>query len=62
LAAKTKHTTARQAAQIAKDAGVKQLVLGHFSSRYPDESLFAKEAEEIFKNVEIAQEGKSFEI
>jgi len=62
LAAKTKHSTARQAAQIAKDAGVKKLVLGHFSSRYPDETLFAKEAAEIFKNVDIAQEGKSFEI
>jgi len=62
LAAKTKHSTARQAAQIARDAGAKKLILGHFSSRYPDESLFAKEASEIFPNVEIAKEGKSFEI
>ncbi len=62
LAAKTKHSTARQAAQIAKDAGVKQLVLGHFSSRYPDESLFVKEAAEIFPNVQLAGEGKTFEV
>ena len=62
LAFKTKHTTARQAAQIAKDAKVKKLVLGHFSSRYPDETLFAKEASEIFENVDVAREGKSFEI
>ncbi len=62
LAAKTKHSTAKQAAQIAKDAGVKFLVLGHFSSRYPDESQFKKEAREIFQNVDIAEEGKSFEV
>lgn len=62
LATKTKHSTAKQAAQIAKDAGVKFLVLGHFSSRYPDESLFIKEASEIFDAVDIAREGKSFEI
>jgi len=62
LATKTKHSTAKQAARIAKDAEVKFLVLGHFSSRYPDESLFVKEASEIFESVDIAREGKSFEI
>ncbi len=62
LATKTKHSTAKQAAQIAKAAGVKKLVLGHFSSRYPDEQEFAKEASEIFENVSVAQEGKSFDI
>ncbi len=62
LAAKTKHSTAKQAAQIAKDAKVKFLVLGHFSSRYPDENAFKKEAMEIFENVDIAEEGKSFEV
>ncbi len=61
LAGKTKHSTAKQAAQIAREAGAKKLVLGHFSSRYPDETLFAKEAGEIFTNVAIAKEGKSFE-
>ena len=61
LAEKTKHSTAQQAAQIAKEAGVKHLVLGHFSSRYPDETAFAKEAKEIFDKVDIAQEGKIFE-
>ena len=62
LAEKTKHSTAKQAAKIAHDAGVKQLVLGHFSSRYPDETLFEKEASEIFPKVSIAQEGKTFEV
>ena len=62
LAAKTKHSTAKQAAHIAKDAEVKFLVIGHFSSRYPDESLFKKEASEVFQNVDIAEEGKYFNI
>ena len=62
LATKTKHSTARQAAKIALDAGVNKLVLGHFSSRYPNENLFIKEANEFFFNVDIAKEGKSFEI
>ncbi len=62
LAAKTKHSTAKQAAEIAKNAGVRQLVLGHFSSRYPDETLFEKEASEVFKPVTIAKEGAVIEI
>ena len=60
LATKTKHSTAKQAAQVAKDAEAKFLVVGHFSSRYPDENQFKKEASEIFENVDIAVEGKSF--
>ncbi len=62
LAAKTLHSTAKQAAEIAKQAQAKKLVLGHFSSRYPDENQFKIEAGEIFKNVALAKEGKSFEI
>jgi len=62
LAERTKHSTARQAAQIAKDAGVKKLVLGHFSSRYPQDELFLDEAKEVFENTDIAAEGKVFEI
>jgi ribonuclease Z len=62
LAKKTMHSTAEQAAEIAKKAQVKKLVLGHFSSRYPDENLFIKEAAPIFPNVDIAKEGKVFEI
>ena len=53
LASKTGHSTAKQAATIAKKANVKKLVLGHYSSRYKDISLFKKEAQEVFKNVSL---------
>lgn len=62
LARKTKHTTSKQAAQIAKDANVNQLILGHYSGRYKDISLFKKEAKEIFDKTELAEPGKYFSI
>lgn len=60
LAKKTKHSTSQQAAQIAKDANVHKLVIGHYSGRYKDISLFKKEATETFKNTELAEPGKVF--
>ena len=51
------HSTAKQAATVAKKANVKKLLLGHFSSMYEDVSDFQKEASEVFKNTECAQEG-----
>ena len=62
LARRTKHATSKQAAQIAKDAEVGQLIIGHYSGRYKDISLFQKEAKEIFENTELAEPGKIFEI
>ncbi len=62
LAEITKHATAQQAATIAKKAKVKKLLLGHYSSRYKDTSLFLKEAQTVFKNVELSEEGKVFSI
>ncbi|ARV13740.1 ribonuclease Z [Polaribacter sp. SA4-12] len=62
LAKKTKHATSKQAAQIAKDANVNQLVIGHYSGRYKDISLFKKEAQEIFENTELAEPGKVFTV
>jgi ribonuclease Z len=62
LAIKTRHSTAKQAAEIAKLSEVKQLILGHYSSRYSDISLFEKEAKEVFDNVDVAEAGKVFSI
>lgn len=60
LAPKTKHATAKQAATIAKLANIGTLILGHYSSRYPDLELFRKEAKTVFDTVELAQDGKVF--
>ena len=56
LASKTGHTTAYQAAQIAKAAKVKLLILGHFSNRYTDLSVFKEEAEKVYPNTIIPEE------
>ena len=61
LAKKTNHSTAKQAAQIAKDANVSRLILGHYSSRYNDLTSFQSEAGEIFDNVELAYDGYTLE-
>ena len=58
----TKHSTAKQAAKIALEAQVGQLILGHYSSRYDDLSLFEKEAKTIFDRVILGEAGKSVEI
>lgn len=62
LAQKTKHSTAAQAAKIAKLSEVKRLVLGHFSSRYRDKNRFLVEATPFFDLVELAADGKTFDI
>ncbi|MCH5241311.1 MAG: ribonuclease Z [Muribaculaceae bacterium] len=51
------HSTAKQAAMMAKSANVKQLLTGHYSSRYNDDTPFLKEAQEIFPNVILNKEG-----
>jgi len=58
LCAKTKHSTAKQAAHIAKKATVGTLILGHYSSRYRNLEDFKTEAQTVFDNVDIAQDGK----
>ena len=58
----TFHTTAKDAAGIAKQANAKKLVIGHFSSRYDDESLLLAEAQEIFPTTELAKENAVFKI
>ena len=57
LCSKVYHSTAKQAAEIARLAGAKQLMLGHYSSRYNDESILQKEATEVFENTILAKEG-----
>jgi ribonuclease Z len=56
----TKHSTASQAALIAKDANAGTLILGHYSTRYDNLNLFKKEAQRVFENVELAEDGKVF--
>ena len=60
-AEKTMHSTAKEAAQIATKANIKQLILGHYSTRYSNIELFKDEAQTIFSNVLLADDGKSFE-
>lgn len=62
LCQKTKHSTARQAASIAKKAKVGTLILGHYSTRYKTIELFKEEAQQIFKNVKLADDGKIFDL
>lgn len=58
----TYHSTARQAATLAKDAGVRRLLIGHFSTRYRNLEPVLAEALEVFKKTEIAAEGHTFEV
>lgn len=60
LAHEYKHMTAKQAAQIAKDADVGTLILTHFSARYREVEAFAEEAKEIFPNSFAADDLKRF--
>ncbi|NRD22533.1 ribonuclease Z [Winogradskyella litoriviva] len=57
----TKHSTAKQAATIAQKANVDTLILGHYSTRYSDYSLFKNEALTVFNKTVLAKDGKSFE-
>jgi ribonuclease Z len=54
------HSTALQAGTIAHLANVGKLLIGHFSSRYDDLSPLREEAQEIFMNTEIAEEGVTY--
>lgn len=56
------HSTARQAAMVARDSGAKALLTGHYSSRYKNEDDFVKEAAEVFPNVIKGEEGKIIRI
>lgn len=61
-AKKTGHSTAIQAAKIAKKANVKKLILGHYSNRFKDIKKFEKEAKKIFYNTEASEALKNYKI
>ena len=62
LASERKHSTAVEAAQIAKKAKAKELILTHISARYTDHTKLLNEARKIFKNTQIAKDGQTVEL
>ena len=62
MAAKTFHSTTLQAARTALDAGVKRLLVGHYTSRYPDVSFFLDELRSIFPATDLAHDLDVIEI
>ena len=61
-ARQTFHSTTTEAAQIARDAEVGQLIIGHYSSRMRDEAQMLAEAQQIFPNTILADEGQRINI
>lgn len=61
-ARKFAHSTAREAGWIARMAEAKKLLIGHFSSRYHKPEALLKEAQEVFANTEVAEEGMRFSL
>ncbi len=62
LALKTCHTTSLQAAELAREARVKKLIIGHFSSRYKSVKALVDEARTVFQNTFSANDGDRFNI
>ena len=62
LAERTLHSTAKEAARIALIANAKQLILGHYSTRYDSINLFKDEAQTVFSEVLLAEDGATFEL
>lgn len=56
------HSTAREAAEIARRAGVGRLILGHYSKSYTDETPLVEQAREIFAATEAAYEGMTIDV
>jgi len=61
-AAKTFHSTARQAAEFAREAGVSRLIIGHFSNRYDDVNMFLNEARDVFPETDLAEDGRRYSV
>ena len=58
----TFHSTARQAAEIAKKAGVSKLIVGHLSARYDSTSDHLHEAMQVFENSEVVEDGRTYQV
>ncbi len=58
----TFHSTARQAAEIAKKAGVGKLIIGHLSARYDSTSDHLHEAMQVFENSEVVEDGRTYQV
>ena len=56
------HSTALEAATVAREAGVKQLIIGHFSNRYADDSVLLREAQSVFPATRLAAEGLQIDL
>lgn len=56
------HSTAEQAAMVARDAHVGKLLLGHYSARYNNEDVLLREAKQVFENSYLSREGLCFKI
>lgn len=62
LAAKRFHSTAAQAAMIAKKANVGKLIIGHYSARYPDTIILEQQAKEVFEKTLAVEDGTRISI
>lgn len=58
----TEHSTARQAAEIAQKAGVKKLIIGHYSARYINHNELLNEAKAVFENTVLGEDLTVYEI
>ena len=56
------HSTALEAATVAREAGVRQLILGHFSKRYLDDTILLNEAQTVFPATRLANEGLTIDL
>jgi ribonuclease Z len=59
---KTRHSTAKDAALVAKNAGVGQLLIGHLSARYDSGEDHLKEAKMHFEHVTVVEDGQVFDV
>lgn len=62
MAKENHHMTATEAATVAKEAGVKPLLIPHFSQRYSRSQDFQEEAEAIFENCVAARNGQRLDL